>query len=343
MKMCRTLILTLACTIPFNASAFLYYVIVDPAKIGQKANQITQDSVQFAQSKASAMKAMAADMNNVISEFENNDNLVAFQTATLSAGISETTNLATQSSMEQPVGLCSAIEYSVSDVSGDYGCALYGNQDGYQSSLVFELDSVTRAEQDLERLKTSVDSMQHRNPSTEMPNLHEEFNLIFFDVLGQAKLTELSNKDRDAMDMFVEHVSDSKSIKIPEITPDMSPEAKQTLLRKLREYLAQNASKSTMKSSYVFRSRSEQGLSQHSDIWHVRDNEVSDMEALGKPVMTGAGLALRPTSESIIRGEAIRTAREGRFLMALLEASLVNEFNLSLRTNTLAEVERNVR
>ncbi|KAB0482481.1 hypothetical protein F7Q91_03465 [Vibrio chagasii] len=343
MNIFRPLIITLACVIPFKASAFLYYVIVDPAKMGQKANQITQDSVQFAQKKASELKAMASEMNSTISEFESDGNLASFQTATLSAGASEPANLNMQSSMEQPVGLCGVIEYSVSKYSGDYGCSLYGNQEGYQSHLVFRGESNSSTERELELLEESVSRMDHRNPDTEVHNLHEEFNLVFFDVLGQIKFTELSLKDREAMDMYVEYISGSKQFIIPEVTPDMTPEAKQTLLRQMREYLAQNAVNSTMKSSYTFRSRSETGLSQQSDIWQVRDNEVSNMQNLGKPVMTGAGLSQRPTAESIIRGEAIRTAREGRFLMTLLEASLVTEFNLSLRTNKLAEVERHVR
>lgn len=343
MNIFRPLIITLACVIPFKASAFLYYVIVDPAKSAQKTNQITQDSVQFAEKKAWDFKAMATDMMNSIAEFETDGNLTAFQTSTLSAASSETNNLKLQSSMEPPVGLCSVIEYSISDLTGDYGCALYGNQESYQSSLVFRGESNSGSERELELLEESVSRMDHRNPDTEVQNLHEEFNLVFFDVLGQIKFTELSLKDREAMDMYAEYISGSKQFIIPDVTPYMSPEAKQTLLRQMREYLAQNAVNSTVKSSYTFRSRSETGLSQQSDIWQVRDNEVSNMQNLGKPVMTGAGLSPRPTSESIIRGEAIRTAREGRFLMALLEASLVTEFNLALRTNKLAEVERHVR
>ena len=340
MKKIPSSLLLAFCAYSGPSHSFLYYVIVDPAKSGQKVQQMGQDNMTFLERKLDHMQGMAKDMGTYIADFELQGNLSSFQTATMSAGGSEPHNLQTQASMEPAVGLCELVSYSINDFVGDHGCAFYLS-DNSNASIVYKSNMLSPSEIETNLFERNIDQLKHRNPSVNSESVHTEMTLLQHDVLGSAQLTEISQEDREAMDQYVDLVMGANQIAIDPVDQNSSPQAKRLFNAQLKDHLWNDFLRSSAKSTYVHRSRVGDGMSPQSDIWFMRDNQVNSMKALSMPIMTGAGLAQRPTIESEIRNDAINRARLAKLLLAMLESSLQKEATLAARTEVLEEVLAN--
>ena len=341
MKKIRSTILLACCVYSIPSHSFLYYVIVDPAKTGQKTQQMGQDNMTFLERKLDHAQGMAKDMAMYIADFELHGNLASFQTATMSAAESEPHNLQTQASMEPAVGLCELVSYSIDDFSGNHGCAFYLSEDNANASLVFKENMLASSVLETNLFERTTDKLKHRNPSVDAKSVHTEMALLHRDVLGSAQMTEISQDDREAMDNYVDFVMGATQTVIDPVDQNSSPQAKRLFNAQLKDHLWNDFLRSSAKATYVHRSRVGDGMSPQSDIWHARDNQVESMKALSKPIMTGAGLSPRPTVESEIRNETINRARLAKLLLAMLENNLQKEATLAARTEALEEVLAN--
>ncbi len=338
MKWYKLTAIITACIFSFPSHAYLYYVIVDPAKSGQKSQQMANDQKQFLEDEIKYAKEIATDIADYLKDFDLQGDLDSFKTALISASKSEPYVLQNQASMEPAVGLCDLVSFSINDFAGDHGCAFYHEEDNFDGSIVLSEDMKPIYELDVERFKRSIDKFRHRNSSVDAETLHSEMSMIYFDVLGQAKMTEVSQEDREAMDQFVDTVMGSTQTVVDPVDSTSSPQAKLLFTRQLSDHLRNNYLNASAKATYVRRSRVGDGMSMQSDLWQVRDNELQSLIDMNKPVMTGGGLSPRPSLESIIRGDAIMTARLGRALQTHLDNSLQEELTLSVRTLILLEL-----
>ncbi|HCG6523281.1 hypothetical protein J0674_20670 [Vibrio parahaemolyticus] len=339
MKKFFTIGVAIVAFIPYTSHAFLAWTIVDPAKTGQKASQTATDGMTAAERALTKSQEMANEINNAIKSFQNDDNLKAFHTATVSGSHSETHNLLMQSKMEVTPGLCEFVERAYVANFDEQGC-LFFDDDGLTSSLVIEGEKVLPgklAEETFDKLKSSI---SHRTPIG-APNLHEEYTILLNDTFGQAELSELSHEDRLAMDQLVGLLTTQNQSTIPHPKDMKGSDDELRLTRKLNRYLRSDLAIATMKSSYIKRSQLSDMNSIQSDIWQGRTEELSDMKSLGMPVETVNGLSPRPTSESVARMDAIQSARLARYLLAYYESLLTREANLALKTQILAELAEN--
>jgi len=342
MKISPLLISLSAMTFAIPAQAYIYYVIVDPAKSGQKSQQMAQDNMSFAERQIQNFKEMGAEIGKYITEFENDGQRDSFQTATLSAAKSEPSALQMQASMEPAIGLCELVSYSSNVVTGDDGCAFYGDDDETNALISYGTNSTPSNEFDKGRLTKSLETLKHRNPSADSKSIHTELSLLYLDVNGQAQLPELSDTDREAMDHYVNLVMGAEQTVLNEIDQTSSPEAKRKFTRDMRKHLVNDYIRASASGTYVRRSRIGNGPSLQSDLWYMRDNQLEMLEQKAEPVMTGSGLmSPRPTVESEIRTDVIHKAKLAKLLLARYDIALQQEMTIGLRTNVLTELVSN--
>lgn len=325
-----------------SISAIGAYTIVDPTKTSNKNVQTAEEAVSSTTDQLLQWGRYATDVKTFWNETYDDVSLTMAKVQLENKTEGGVSNAALQAEYQPVAGMCDYLSVAARAVEEDDGCSIYYVDETesdyypvYEGQASGKSLPISRLERMLERTQEREES-QGREKPTNYEDAAIANQSLYFDVMAGPSLTEITAKDRESMDSFIEMAMGHDRF---ELKNHDSSSAKYYNSVMVQQHARQTFLFGVSQMSYLRRSQNEEYRSTEGDMWEVKANIQEYIEGLSKSDVEGF---VRPSESEIIRQDTIKNAQNLKFQYSELLTRLINEMTLALKSQVLNEVNNNV-